>query len=487
MRIAVSVLIALVLVAFVFNQPTAVSYATDSDMLLPADLVHSLFKLNVPAGLFRLPHVPSLFPDLTLYIPLQLLSGSWRFATFSVALLRLLTLAAAAAMMQERGHGALTFLLIATAVIGAEIGIGQYYTHLHLITQLVSHSGEFVFTVLMAILAIGYLSEPTIGRLILLFILSSISFVSDPLTLFEFHIPILLALSPNYRGPAGKIIGAVLASIAAGWLFDCVLFSHFLQRDGGALRLSEIGPRLHDCLADLSVSQLLSWPLPVALLFGGAWAWWRGLPDRDPRRLYWRVALAASILPAMAVAALQYGRPPVAVAFTDYVEISWFRYLDGLFWWPLLLLVLMIREVKLAWPVSLAALIGLLCVTPFRLPLLAEWRPSMARCLEQHRAEIGGKSGLASYWNARIVSVGLDWQPVVDQITSDGHPMLWGNNVLSYRSSPDKPDYGFVIMRGLYADEIRRNYGEPAGEISCPQSDVWIYRDDSGIRRSLEP
>jgi hypothetical protein len=504
------------LLIFIYIYKEAVLYSVNSDMVLPADLTHLVFQQNFPLDSYLLPRAPGIFPDLLIYIPLLLVSGSWRFVIFCMAALHLsgLTFGAGLIIRQMVGarvrHAAIIFLLLAVPVILWEIAKGQFYRHLHLIEQVISHSGEFVISLFALVLALSAVHEARPDKLFGLFAVSVCCFLSDKLSLFEWHLPLIIAIAPllwrDERPNAIRTLAAVIAGLVAAYFVDRVLFSHLLQRSGEiAIRLSTIGQHSGLWLQDVSWGMLLGGILPAAIVFGasGIIPMFHGRTQRltryfaDKNRpnflLCWRFGLAAAFMPLVLVITLLYERPPHQSAFVDFVEINWQRYCDTLFWWPVIVMAAVAAAAlegiglrRLIVPAGLALLMLLIVRLPHHLPLLATWRSPMADCLKDNYASLGPVSGLAGYWNARSVAIGLDWSIEIDQIYPDGHRFLWGNDALSYQKRPGKPRYGFVIIRGLEVAEIQKNYGGPDRILSCPGSDIWIYQDAALIDRTLE-
>jgi hypothetical protein len=89
--------------------------------------------------------------------------------------------------------------------------------------------------------------------------------------------------------------------------------------------------------------------------------------------------------------------------------------------------------------------------------------------------------------------VASSWSLQVNQATSGGAPLVWGNDaywfVKSFEDPRRKPTYNFIIMERMDAQAITRRFGSPDQVHTCPgDRQVWVYDDGEELTsRFLAP
>ena len=71
----------------------------------------------------------------------------------------------------------------------------------------------------------------------------------------------------------------------------------------------------------------------------------------------------------------------------------------------------------------------------------------------------------------------------VNQITSEGEPLFWINNLRWYFPvSAPRPSYRFILVQGLDPAALRGRFGAPSEIREVAGSVLWLYDEASAIR-----
>lgn len=461
----------------VYVRAPMLALSTNADSLLPADMVWEWFNRPDMWRSFQWPRIPSLAPDLLIYIPLQAGWG-WHVAQIGTGIAFLASLTGFAGWIATHlrpvsgRSGVLAFLSVTAVVLLVESAFSPNGWHLYIFLT-AYHSGPFILSIGTLILARKGGTLP----LLLMATLAALGTFSDRMFVGTFLMPLLVALYGACRQgemPRRTVIltaTLALAGCALGLAADKIVFPMFL------IRQADVPLKLHYLVQD-------------AVIFLGSRAAWFVL------------ALNASVLLRLSRGTM----PPVArfwwtIAATAMVPSSLLaaglwqddtsqRYLSAVLWWPIILWAPFIAERLNRFPTiaglamtggAAAAFAGIVSAPH---PLLS-WQNPIAACL----APTGRTAGLALYWQARPITVASDWRLQVEQIKAHGEIGIWGNNPTWYTSSRHKagqlPAFSFIVMQGLDEPAIHAAYGPPDGVLPCPGSDVWLYDDPAAMRANL--
>jgi len=483
-------------VALAFNNGGVVSGAADADMLWPASF---MWDLTTRADGWRghnLPRVPSLLPDLLVWVPLAFATGAVRWTVFLYGILQITAFVAVGGWIAARiagreryvgGAAVLAVLAVVVAVGLTNLGAGGM-----LRAQLlpVVHAGPMVLALLIAASTAGRLAA---GRSVWPIAVAGMGvFLSDRLLLVDSVLPLTIAtvaLVVGGRIRLSQMIGAFLwlaGGIGLGWIGFTLLLRAGVSVDPvpevfagvliDGLRQFVIGmPALIAeapiVIAVVGVAALASVVLGLRLL--------RTTP-RSPEGLF---LLLFVVLSAAG-----------SIAFTAFffVDSGSTRYLASL--WLCVIVVLgaglasMPNATRAAGPLAAATLAALLIVFAVqdhgRVAML-RWKYDVAECVRKLRGPLGLHAGLAEYWVARPAEVALHWSTQIDQITEDGRAYLWSNDARWFRHSladPSRPpDYDFVVLRRLDPARIAAHYGKPDSVVPCFNTEIWIYRDRAAL------
>ena len=465
----------------VFARPAMLDLVTNSDALLPADLVWEMLHRPQSWRSFGWPRIPSLVPDLAVYAPLQAAFG-WRWAQLGYSALSLMALTGLASAIGpdlepvERRHAGACFLALAALAFLGEWAMTATAWHMHLLAA-AYHSGPFIASVAALLLA----RRGGGAGLAAMVALAAAATFSDRMFVGTFLLPLLVSLFVLWRqgeqrvGPAIRLAVLASAGCALGLLADRLLFPAVLSRQAD-VPLAPLAMLRHAAAFAADRSGWFVAALDAAILIPLACV------RRPPSARFWWIAAAAAAIPSSLLAA------------GLWEDDGGQRYLSAALWWPLVLAgPALARRIGRPAPapalaLALATTLGVVACfgwrIPQRHPLLA-WTDPIAACL----APTGLTEGLAEYWQARRISVASDWRLAVLQIGPQGGARYWGNDPTWYTTSRSRPGtpppLHFIVMQGLDTAAIRRAYGAPDRVLPCPGSDVWIYGDAARVRAGL--
>lgn len=470
------------LLAFGFAHPLFVESFVDSDKFLPADWTQHVFHDGYPISGFQLPRTPSIFPDLLLYVPIQIAAGSWRAATAGVALAFLIALIGAAGVIVSRiakvsvSKGVAASWIVVFPLLLVELAHSGWGRHF-MVIQAVSHGGAFVVSLWAAAMADDLRRAPNLPLAILLCAICSVTVLSDKLFVFSFIIPLVAAalVVPAKAGARWSLLSVAVAATAIGLIAD--LFLH--KQPDITLDWAAIPQRMVLFLGEINASIFLGTFVPVLLLLAApiiSRHYAASLYRSDRARFYWIVAVV-SILGTMALTA----------AFL-YEDRANYRYLYCAIWWPTIFAAAVLAVWLDRWHLVTTGLVVIIAAVACGMVLVSgiapegslwRWQHPVARCLNARSDFAQFREGLAEYWQARPIELTSATRLQVDPLHRDGGISYWGNDLHSFstshfdRSRP--PDYRFIVMTSLDPAAIAARYGKPARTIDCGGSSVWLY------------
>lgn len=465
----------------------------NSDLLLPAAMMHNVLHDPGTATWFQFPRVPSLVPDLLLYLPLTWLLPDWRLAVPAYAALSLSALVWLGGMVVAQfgggtaAAGTAAVLGLATAALAAGLLLdpGGAYP---MILMPVIHSGPMLLVALAGLLLVRRAVFGG-GSLWAVGLAGLLGTLSDRLFLAAFLAPVLANWFVGRRAADGPAVALrrttawAAGGCALGILVDLVLFHTVLFRQGITVpRPKQIGL----IPAMLTDPHLLGTAALVGLV-GALPLLWRGrTPDW---RFWWVSALAASAACLVLT--------PLA-----YVDTSAVRYAQPTWWWAVLaaaagLLRLRHLGVGVGMGVGVGVGVGLamgaagvLAVAwraPPRWEAIARWHDPLADCLQRAREANLLHAGLAGYWTARVAIASSGWQLPMEQITTGGTRYVWGDNPWTATHAPGggTPRTDYLVLQGLDPARLQRRFGPPDARLQCPGSEVWRWTDPGHLTRVL--
>ena len=220
LAIAVLLFVAAILLSVLFwNEP---AFLISSDSLLPAAFVWDVLHHSYAWSNFQQARLPSFVPDLVIYAPVQILTGSWRLAraTFEVA--------------------ALSFLLPCLVfMVGAAAGFPRFATAMDnkgylfpylLILLPFTHGGSFLLALTAASVPGRNVEQALTPKAFALWIFCCAAAVSDPICLAGLLVPLTAAILANLsvgvvgRNTSRQLLAVAWGGAAVGWLLAQRLF-----------------------------------------------------------------------------------------------------------------------------------------------------------------------------------------------------------------------------------------------------------------------
>ncbi len=481
------VLAAVIASAGLFQVTTDVNQwlLTNADMLLLPELYEDL---NSGGSLsdWYLPYSPYFFPDWLFYWIAEPLGSTeaTRLAIVAVAQFGVAVLAVASIAKTVTGRPQRLATAAAASVIVLG-GLGSIRPFTYLATPFV-HFGTFAFTLWLIAFALRYTRDERANRWLVLSLGLSVLLVgSDRIIAVWFHVPAALAMVAwgwqAHRRRAVVWIGAhVVATTAVLPLRDLVR----TKESTYDLALSATSPRaglkgLYEALSDaigdgwwIQVLVVVSFVVVVA-------SFARGRSVLGGRRLQPDASrFLVVFVPATAI-----------VTFAAQIMLSGAvepgpRYSMTVFFLPIFLLAAVVvppamdRRTTAALAVPVIVLAAVLAPTLPDIDLGRE--PAGMECLHDALAITGSTHGVASYWDARDLSVYLDDPDVVMATYS---PLNRGERInVSEESYAERYDFiavsSIVPWWVLDLDRIEFLNGPPRQIVECGRFTVWDYGPD---------
>jgi hypothetical protein len=506
----VSALLALLLAALgmtllAANSPRFLAFAINADTLYPALLAEELRADLATLERFRPSRIPSYLPDLAIFVSLDLVSGSWRFAWWGYGFVAFILLCTVGGHLASLALGRpfhactaamalLTALLVLAGLAHYSMVAGQrpasiveadLPVNLHLMLLMpVFQSGAFIAGLGIIALVWRCITHPSLATAISLAALTTAATASNSIVVAHAVLPCMIALSAgvlrrdiNSRQSLwaavtlvfGSIIGTAAGNAAGREDLPLISPVDFVANTLAALGALPGQPMI-------AVALLASLPIALAYFY----------PTAAARRLGAQNLAAFRFVLTVACAAIAAGLTITLPLY--YIPLSW-RYANPIAWWPAILLAGMLATPLASatrrpgiLPLVTAILLTTGAATSSRLrqPALFNWQPDVATCLD--RLDPSGQfgAGLADYWNARLLAAGGNWRRQIDQIHGNGSAALYINDPNSFLrqrhdSSGTPPNYEFVVMLRLDPARIQSIYGMPTNVLRCGDGDIWIY------------
>ena len=479
--------LAALFVVVTINSPTLYQFlANNSDLLLVAELAENLSRDPVNALYFELPRVPSLFPDILIYLLLSFVLPSWQPVAFSYAILSFVGFVAIAGAVVSRiaerslaaGLGA--FFSVSALAISADLAIGGTQSGFVYIFAPVNHSGSFAISLVALLLARRSMLQPSLMVQVGLLTTAALGTVSDLLFIGSFLLPLLgaSALRGVLKDRIGKEASTLIwaaAGCLAGIVLDRCLFSGLLLRQPTpSLNISTQLHLIPEMLRDASMHMAVCLSFFVAVLP----ATWR---TKGQEQTFWWYVASLTALGFLGLHLLLYTNP----IGTRYAQPIW--------WWAAIFVSATVLRLppKLSAYGSWAMGIAGSCIVASGSGILSDPAPLLhhknpiAACLAPRQERGIIHAGLGAYWVARPIAAASLWSLQIENITSNGHMLLWGNNRLNYLQDKRNPEvaplFDFVVMKGLDPAAIRARFGAPETTIECSGTAVWLYSGPGGV------
>ena len=466
---------------FVCDRPALL---ISSDTLFPAEFVWDLLHHDNAWSGFEQPHIPSFFPDLAVFGPVQTLTGNWRagFAawvfvalTWLVLILRQIIGQIAGIDAEAATRPALAALL---PIAAAAAPVKAIFPFLFVLLPY-THGGSLLLALSAAVITSPGCRWPPEARMLALVPLCFAAALSDQLFAGYFLVPATLALGGQVltRAIGGPIALRLIAGAWSGAVLGLVCVEGLDRQIMLFPPLAELPLRYGRFFLALPQTPAMAVTLGVFALSISVEAWRRG----------WR-GFIAGFWP---VFALVSSLGSLSLTILLYEDIWSWRYALPLLWWSVTMGATLTARASfpMASPISgraVAAGFALIClVMGPRVPRLFHWNAPLATCLR----DAGLRTGLADFWVARATSAASDWQLQIQQIDSHGAARIWGNNRFWFtrdiHDGAQRPEYRFVVLDGLPETRIAAAYGAPDRVMMCGTVRVWIYNDPDQVYANL--
>jgi hypothetical protein len=502
----------------------------NADGLLAVSWIYDLGHHDYAGLGFQLPRIPSLFPDLLLQAGASAVtpSAAWAVFVYNVVQFQLLVLAAAYVGRLLSGASFLSSVTASLVVISAVVLADLFLpgtTGLPIIYfESCLHFGPYIVCLFAAGLAYRLVERWRAFDGGLLFVLSCLAVLSDKLTLINFILPAAFAAVVASwlvwrRLPIRVfgLIGLLAAGAASASALDRLLNRQPdlpIDRHGAPARAAKFLSETLDYLhaghgAPLLLCVVLPFLVFVAYLFLARRPDWHddlepidgAAPEAGPPRSTlpgFRVDLTTLFLWILAVTAILGS--VVATATLAYEDVGSYRYLCPVFVWPLIFCIaalistaplrVFIYAIGGAGIAALVMVAGLASAAGIS-PGPVAWQSKIAQCLVAQKDNLGLKAGFAQYWSSRPTMIAADWRLQVNQASTDGHALLWGNDpywfVKDFNNPSSPPAYNFIVMTDMDPMGVRGVYGEPSRVYTCADGGpvLWIYGDSARMTKTF--
>jgi hypothetical protein len=374
----------------------------NADGLLPVAFAHELKVHVATIGQFQLPRIPSLFPDLTVYLVLDRLLPDYRLALFGSSVFQVAAFLISAMLVISRATQrpmmvcalALCFATGLAFALNEAIGGPQYY---HRMFAIFEHFGPVCMSMASLFIVLGLASRESRTQWIVLCGFETLALASNKGYAIIFLGPCVAALALEYwrdRLSRAFVLRFVACALAAAVLSMLALRILTLQPtpkvDHDLTHLSKFATDMVGLfIQEPAHAVLLLGPLLHLALLGRIRPL---LLKAQPVRLVWTVACLATI-GAFALTGLLYG---------DFGSL---RYLTAAVYWPLVFIALDLalwasmsryRSFMLGAVTALCfGGLGFSAVPAAR--AFHGWRSPLADCLLENKEAFGLRDGLAYY------------------------------------------------------------------------------------------
>lgn len=496
-------------VAVILDEPSHVAKLgfadgmMNADMLWPASFVWDVTTRGDGWRGHSLSRLPSLFPDVTVWGSLALITRSVRWTILLYGVLQASAFVTIGGWLAARFAGR-TWVAGASAVFAvmaslvalalAHVG-GRLFVSSEVLP--IIHFGPMLLSLLAAALVARWSSG--VGSTWAILGVSILVFLSDELLLIEFVLPLLFAsvglcaagrmlpsraLGRAVTLVAGTLIGrqAIIVLRHAGVHLD-----HQPFIEGAAIIRS-----IHKFVADvprlIAGQPIFATLVAIAAVTFVGIGWWiavqvnRQSTDRTvggERMFLWLFAAATTA---------------GAIVFTAcfYDDATSLRYLVAVWAWGVVALAAAALRIPgaayAATPVA-ALTVGVslfeYAVVDHGAVAVLNWDLDVAACVRSRQGPLDLHAGLAGYWVARPAEMALRWSTQIDQVTPTGIAYPWNSDALWFRESladPARPPvYDFIVMRELDTAAIVARYGRPDTVVPCADTALWVYRDRAAL------
>ena len=480
--------------------PHFANYYFTSDTLYSLSYYDSIIQGTL--GSFHYSHLPNIFPEAIIILPLLAAHTPWQIVYESYSFLIFTTFILSARniyyeiIQDGRDEAFYLFMLSVVAL---------FFFHPGRLLQVLLaglHGGSFVASIVAATLAWRFLSGISWKPWAYLFglvLITCVATFSDVLFFGEFVAPLVaasLAVAFFGRVAPSKILILNLSVIGAAGVGAALL--HLLP-------ISPFPPStLNDLwqnsfrffsFANLSVIALFGFPfLAIPFWFGSRLcpgsAWYQpvvrllGLHSTDNA-----TAVAWSFFWIFGVSASLVG---LVVTVIGYQDFGAFRYAIAFFWWSVILGATLfagpaLRIQPVLPGIAVLGAVSLLLGAALW-PTSEFWASDLARCLEEKSHTLSMHAGLAGYWTALPVTKFSKRRSIISPVTESGDPMIWLNNSLDYFSDKKENtlrNYDFIVLNQLDKEAIFQKFGTPSHKFECGVFDVAQYDDPSIIHGTL--
>ena len=507
---------------YISQFPAFTARQMNADALFPADFTWDVLHHSYAWSQYQLPRVPSIFPDLLVYGLLQIALGGYGWAMFAFAVAMFLGLSYVcgwfAALLSKRdffsavfiSEGILSVLFIADVATPAISGWGAKTTCLRCNFLYPTYHGGPLLAALAAVGLICLLLErrresETVVLYVALYFIATLTILSDRLTWVEFLVPasVALGLVGTFFSSTRMQVFSLISMLAASFFTAHFLELH-INHDRFPLyypayffaELSDLAPGFWKTSVIFFQEHMLSLVfilIPTAFFCAypiDVIAQKQKNMENLPRSMF--IWLYMSLAAAISCVTM-------IVLYAVERSIASYRYDQLLFFMGVPFITATALRSKpislglryfLPGAVALFACIHIGASTTL-LPGSVTWRPKYADCLDALRVRLGVQAGLATYWNARLLTLASNWKvQVLAGYAIDASPRLWENDPLSYRTSFVGPYLArtprFILMDGFDSLGVSKYYGKPDSITPCDSSEIWMYNDPGRFYADLK-
>jgi hypothetical protein len=472
-------------------------FCTDT-LYLPA-LYKDLFTDHNGLRGWHLNPSPNFFPDMAVYFLFMLMTGNFIVSSFLYSVVQyvviLLVMKSLYRTLFPGGSG--LFLSISILLMNLFFLVSLYSKDYMFTFYLMSnsyHTGAFLMGLVCLSLTLRYVIKPSGTRIFLLFILGTLSVVSDRLFIILFIAPVLILLfiivQKDQLKHTRRLIPAILGSLASGlclfWLLNHNWYI-FIDRANSMMNMKNILPSL------LLLSKQL-WEYMSEPGFRGLIVWLSLASFVISILLFRKAGKNREINPVISIYLLFSVLYTVIVLLApvfngNYTGYDTFRYniyvlYLSLFNYGIFLSMLLAEKIMLkgnkrltiAANALLFASVLLLTVPRFSSPGLRgffNYYPVMVQDADEAATRDSLEYGVANYWDAKVVTMfskkGVRVYPVYDDLFPYDHVSNW-----NWYTDP-KASYNFIIMNHI-ADPTAyiRRLGDPGRPL--PGRDAQIVK-----------
>lgn len=491
----------------------------NSDMLYIVSLYKDLFVNHYDVFGWNLHQAPYFFPDMAMFFPLLWATPDIGYAYVLYPILFFLLFLAVLtkiASILNKSHLNGFPCIFSAGLLWVALMQNSNYAFLSLIFFFPSYHGGAIligFT-LIAILLSAMQKGYSWGSAALLFLLSSLTILSDVIIVPQFLLPLVITtlifyllgfiLLHTFLITFGLIVAAQLVALGLLKVIGMLGIFHIPQvigypQDIGFLMNQFLGfIRTMNYYLEATTSLciiFLGWlVVSVALLV----RYWHYLffPEREQSGeckevhfvLFLIIFSFFSLLGTIAAPIISgvWVDPPFSI-----------RYMQPLYILPLFVLTIILTTynnrrafwLKVA-GFSAVIIFGLYQIVPgvktLKAANLKLSYPKQVQCLDELATNYDLQYGYSDYWNARYTTILSRSGVRVNQLTPDLRIHHWVNNPAWYSHKIGKvggqyPTYRFILTDRLLKADIEQKFGPPAVQQDCHGMEIYIYNRESDV------